>query len=387
MALSQTTQSLPQTPRKKRASDLILEFKKYEDVVAITAVLKMVLSISGTLRLAERISIGGTLKRYSGSSEIGDLTPDMIATYRQRKDMTLRGLVFEIKWDVSDNDLTLRNELADLKRHFDELRGFPEIKGTISNHDVILVAHRDDALRYADVASKLFQEDPAGHTFLGSDRFAILSWERAESKDGTTLHRLEKVFGKIQHTDFELCLTAKKCRAVKAFDVSQDSARIFAVADAPPLIFRAFKLMRALANLFQDPRIQEQRLDEDYLHKWINMEFPPITMSSPQQISKGNLRETLQTLVKLHYNVSIDSMTTKGSSGNTVQVYRIKKKTPRGDLRAWLSGKLAVIEEKESRMKEKQTRIKKVRVRMRGTGRRRKKPPVDVSHYKKIESF
>jgi len=385
--LSQTTQSLPQIPRKKRASELVREFRKYEDVVTITAVLKMVLSTGGTPRLAERISIGGTLKRYKGSSEVGDLTPDMIATYRQQKDMTLRGLVFEIKWDVSDNDLTLRNELVDLKRHFDELKGFPEIKETISNHDVILVAHRDDALRYADVASKLFQEEPVGHSFLGSDRFAILSWQRAESKDGATLHRLEKVFGRIQHTGLELCLTDKKCRAVNALDVSQDSARIFAVADSPPLIFRAFKLMRALANFFQDPRIHEHKLNEDDLHKWINIEFPPITMSSPQQISKGNLHETLQTLVELHYNVSIDDMTTKGSSGNTIQVYRITKKTPRGDLRAWLSGKLVVIEEKESGMKEKRARIKKVRVRMQGTGRRQKKPPLDVSRVRKIESF
>lgn len=320
------------------------KFIKYEDTILVTGVLKIILSSSPELGFPpDLVSIGRELSRHEKGKIVGDIKPDMIAVHSKNGTDSRRGILFEMKWDVSDTPQTIRNEIAKMKRYFVELSGFPpELSRLSSDHDVLLVAPRSDAGKFEEESKGLLAEEQMGYSYLDSHRFALLSWDLGKDKDRTERYHIEKKYGEIQCKTFEKCLGNPKCSSVESREAYAWRARVCAVADAPPLIHKTWTVMRSLAGLFADRRQDEVIIAEEDIFNWLNGQFGPLTKWSPPQVLREDLREALKTLVLLDFNLFYAD----GSGpGDRNPRYRVVRRMPKKrDLAAWLANRLAKID-------------------------------------------
>lgn len=332
--------------------ELLREFKRYEDTIIVTGLLKIILGQVIGSKSDSMISIGGRLKRHHSDGQVTDLTPDLHAVYPISSSQELNGIVFEIKWGVSDNTMTLRNEVADFHRHFDELSEFPLMKNRSNTHNVVLVAYRDDVWSFQRVVDELFSEEPTGYAFLKSGKFAVFSWDRVQDKNGIEKFRLEKAHGGTGWQSLESCLVNPRCGSVKISEICKWRARVYAVADRPPVVYETWQLMRSLLNMFPDQRTKELQVTEDEIFDWLQKWHPPLTSASPPQISRNELREALQRMVSLGYNLSLRDWPDSELTGQTT--YLLKNRIPQSKpLIEWIAKKIIKMESRKEKMVKK----------------------------------
>lgn len=358
-------------------SDHYRRYIKYEDTILVTGVLKIMISSSPELGFPpDLVSIGRKLNRHDQGKAIGDIRPDMIAVHVDSDTGLRTGIVFEMKWDVSDTLETVRDEIAKMKRYFAELSGFPpELSRLSSDHDVLLIAPRAETRKFEGEAKGLLAEEQEGYSYLGSNRFAILAWDVGKDKYRIERYHIEKKYGKIQCESFENCLGNPNRCAVDSREAYAWRARVYAVADTPPIIHHAWTVMRALAALFTDRRQNEVILSEEDIFSWLNSQFGPLTKWSPPQVLRDDLGKALRTLVQIDFNLFY----AEGSNSEERNPkYRIVHKMPKNkDLAAWLANKLAKMEVSKLQGPKRRIRRGKPRRVRPGSGPTRGRPIED----------
>ena len=268
-----------------------------------------------------------------------------------------------MKWDVSSNDITIAQELDEMKRYFDSIEGFPCMPNSSDEHDILMVVNRDDATRIQTVMNNLIRDEPEGYAYLKNGRFAISTWDHVNGKTGDEKFRFEKYCGDISNEKLVKCLNDQKTCCVRIVDISIWKSGIFQVADRPPEIFFLHKLMMSLSNLFPDPRKSEEVFTEDDLLKFLNQYYRPISPSSSNQISKDNLHQALEKMASFKYNVFKEGTIQTGNG--PISKYRILNKLPpEKNLELWIAKRLCKSSDKESKKttRKGQIRVKKYSV-------------------------
>jgi hypothetical protein len=121
------------------------------------------------------------------------------------------------------------------------------------------------------------------------------------------------------------------------------------------------RLMRYFEGLFYaDPRIRELFMTEDEIFNGLRRFYRPLTPQSTEQVIRGFLKEALERLLSIRYNLFLDASVRGTNNGSPT--YRIlKKRPPERNMAVWLARRLARAELRLER-RAKTTKLKKKRI-------------------------
>ena len=148
-----------------KQQDLIREYRRYYDTVAVLSAIYYILKKEPSL-LTSYIGVERDLK-CAGQIVV---TPDLSVLYEQRK----KGLMFEFKWSLPFSEEHLEKELAKIEKYKLECIDWRNSTGKVDYHDLVLVCEIEDSTR---VLAKLKEmKDQGKSDLLDSEGFAIWTW-------------------------------------------------------------------------------------------------------------------------------------------------------------------------------------------------------------------
>jgi len=336
--------------------------KRYEFTVKIFQ--SLVELFRNNPNLIDVYSTGKSLKYRDGYGEEHIITPDLITLYDDKQ----RGLLIEVKYDLSGQRETLTGKISKLSRYLNKLYGWEEVfqkigvkDDDIISHDVILLCHSDDAGIIKEQIQQLIRDDIHAYKHLQQGNLCIWSVSEELNKEGNEVMRFKCIWGDINHK--ELNNKAKNNIDIPAETFIATRTEILFVSDQIPTSYIIYNIMKFVkhrvlaAESFYRDKLKREGIPISYeeICEMFTRYYGPISEHSTAQIKYKEIKDALDDLCEIGYNFSklgVDEVKKRGL--NTSQKWFLYTlKTPRGDMVEWICKKLEELEIKREEIRKK----------------------------------
>jgi len=283
---------MPREVEAELIKECLKSFRKYNDTVIVSAAICHLFKENDVVGSFMRIE--PELKRISESP----LTPDLAVMY----DNMSKGIVFEIKWSVSQNKKWAEEKIKDVKKYCDTLINWKNETGRVEWHDVILICHHEDSERVLEIIKKLASEDD--YDCFKKTGFSIWTWLFTHGKKGekTEELRLMKIYGQTRNVELERLMSPELGYLVPDKVLTFLRFSYFVVKEKPPL---SYLLNLLIVNVLSHPVAPRYENSYEVPTDWIWNKAKNVILSSEEYedksltIKRRWIREALNSLVEL----------------------------------------------------------------------------------------
>ncbi|MEM3565919.1 MAG: hypothetical protein QXK47_05260 [Candidatus Bathyarchaeia archaeon] len=270
----------------------VRDYRRYSDTVAISCAIYHFLIHNPDI--AKFIGIEHKLRNNQGES----ITPDLVATF----DNDRKGLLFELKWSLPQQESLLEKEIKELKKYTVPCSNWLSPSHSVDFHDLILICHPDDAQRVIKAVQKV-SRDP-DYDFLTKDGFAIWTWTITPSKMGEREEkmRLFGVYGKTRNEKLQN-LISQPLGLIFPEEVLTYLRFLFTfIKETPPVQYTIHILIQNIFPTFQsDPEKKLYDIHVDMIYERAKAFFPSWHKFDAEtiQLKRKWIKDALEKLYEL----------------------------------------------------------------------------------------
>jgi hypothetical protein len=240
----------------------------------------------------------GVEHRLIGLKQDDVLTPDITTLYSNNS----KGLVFELKYSLSADPRSVKDELLELEKYKDITGGWT-VK-PVQEHDFTLVCHMNDAKRAVDAAKEIYSD---GNGFFDPSRFSIWSWTitAVRGNEREEEMRIIHMYGATRNKPLQQLVRQTAGIALPEKVLTMLRFTQLFVRQRPPVQYTMVLLLQNVFTALPPPpfrgEARDYHADLDTVYQKTNALFPPWWESDVRtvQVKKDWVREALDKMVEI----------------------------------------------------------------------------------------
>jgi len=285
----------------------------------VAAVVSLLRTFSQNSAILDVYGLGPTVKSVDPrDGSVRPLRPDFIGRYANSQGAS--GIAIDAKWSLPTNRQGLVHELEDVKKYSGPLNDWP--------------------VRY-DQLTTVHSADPTAYQYLKEPGYSVWTWGQVKTAAQQEVARIRRVWGKVRDSRLEALLEDRVDIPELQYWVEQTSVRF--VGDRPPRAYVVRWILEvARAYVFGFPPTKEKVVSVSEMHRLFSKFFGPVTNESGPQVTQSTIREGMDLLAEIRYNVQKLRPAEVRDLGlpENEQWYRFRLKKPQGDRYKWICKEL-----------------------------------------------